>query len=338
MTHHTRVASSGGRLDRRRTWEEAVTLLCGCRTGVRSEGKGGLGPWAGHEDEAAFGRREGGHLARWSKASGNRSSDGGFWQWCSIEEEERISRGSRRDRYTLEQDQSLLVFLTEKKEFWMFRFIVWVLATSELIKANLELTLKQYRPMVLSYLSFSKFTLSTVAPRFIGVSTVEDGGEGITMDMEMNWDGNPRLEGLDAGLASVLESMEFCLELRGSKACALEDFAKAINLVHLRKDLVESGHVLLNHAYHNQQEYERYEGGTGIRDSDGIGICDSNPMPNKWSLILSEGRTRLSDSDRIGISDSDGTKTLQKLQMKTKIAREPFDIMVNVMECIFVYV
>nr|XP_043606302.1 AUGMIN subunit 5 [Erigeron canadensis] len=65
------------------------------------------------------------------------------------------------------------------------------------------------------------------------------------------------LEGSDAGLASVLESMEFCLKLRGSEACVLEDLAKAINLVHIRRDLVESGHSLLNHAYHSQQEYER---------------------------------------------------------------------------------
>lgn len=146
----------------------------------------------------------------------------------------------------------------------------------------------------------------------------------------------------------VLESMELCLKLRGSEACVLEDLAKAINLVHIKRDLVEIGHPLLNHAYHNLKELERYQGGTGIYDADGIGICDSSPMPNKWSLILSEGGTRISDSDgiricdyvgikiydsiplpnqrnliiseggtrindcdRIGISDSDGTKTLQ---------------------------
>lgn len=65
------------------------------------------------------------------------------------------------------------------------------------------------------------------------------------------------LEGSDAGLASVLESLEFCLKLRGSEASVLEDLAKAINLVHIRQDLVESGHSLLNHAYRAQQEYER---------------------------------------------------------------------------------
>ncbi|KAJ4833097.1 AUGMIN subunit 5 [Turnera subulata] len=65
------------------------------------------------------------------------------------------------------------------------------------------------------------------------------------------------LEGSDAGLASVLESLEFCLKLRGSEASVLEDLAKAINLVHIRQDLVESGHTLLDHAYRAQQEYER---------------------------------------------------------------------------------
>ncbi|KAI3505484.1 hypothetical protein L1887_27615 [Cichorium endivia] len=57
-------------------------------------------------------------------------------------------------------------------------------------EANLEPTLEQYRPMVLSSLSFSKFTLGTVASQFTGVSIIDDGSEGITMEMEMNWDGN----------------------------------------------------------------------------------------------------------------------------------------------------
>ncbi|XP_010552404.1 PREDICTED: AUGMIN subunit 5-like isoform X3 [Tarenaya hassleriana] len=65
------------------------------------------------------------------------------------------------------------------------------------------------------------------------------------------------LEGSDSSLGSVLESLEFCLKLRGSEACILEDLAKAINLVHIRQDLVESGHALLDHAYRAQQGYER---------------------------------------------------------------------------------
>ncbi|XP_043698987.1 AUGMIN subunit 5-like [Telopea speciosissima] len=65
------------------------------------------------------------------------------------------------------------------------------------------------------------------------------------------------LEGSDAGLASVLESLEFCLKLRGSEASVLDELSKAINLVQRRRDLVDSGHTLLNHASRAQQEYER---------------------------------------------------------------------------------
>ncbi|XP_059670486.1 AUGMIN subunit 5-like [Cornus florida] len=65
------------------------------------------------------------------------------------------------------------------------------------------------------------------------------------------------LEGSDAGLASVLKSLEFCLKLRGSEACVLEDLSKAISLVHMRRDLVESGHAMLNHVFRAQHEYER---------------------------------------------------------------------------------
>ncbi|KAL3005882.1 hypothetical protein AAZX31_08G245300 [Glycine max] len=65
------------------------------------------------------------------------------------------------------------------------------------------------------------------------------------------------LEGSDAGLASVLESLEFCLKLRGSEASVLEDLLRAINLVYIRRDLVQSGEALLNHANLVQQEYEK---------------------------------------------------------------------------------
>ncbi|GMY35793.1 synaptotagmin-5-like isoform X2 [Fagus crenata] len=66
-------------------------------------------------------------------------------------------------------------------------------AASELIKASAEPVLEQYRPMVLSSLKFSKFTLGTVAPQFTGVSIIENGESGITMELEMNWDGNPSI-------------------------------------------------------------------------------------------------------------------------------------------------
>ncbi|XP_010928500.1 AUGMIN subunit 5 isoform X1 [Elaeis guineensis] len=68
---------------------------------------------------------------------------------------------------------------------------------------------------------------------------------------------HPGAESSDAGLASVLESLEFCLKLRGSEASVLEDLSRAINLVHTRRNLVENNRVLLNHAHRVQQEYER---------------------------------------------------------------------------------
>nr|GEY23938.1 synaptotagmin-5-like isoform X1 [Tanacetum cinerariifolium] len=93
---------------------------------------------------------------------------------------------------------SWVVFSQRQKLTWLNAHLtkIWPYvdeAASELIKANLEPVLEQYRPMVLSALSFSKFTLGTVAPQFTGVTIIEDGCEGITMELEMNWDGNPSI-------------------------------------------------------------------------------------------------------------------------------------------------
>ncbi|KAI3691034.1 hypothetical protein L2E82_49248 [Cichorium intybus] len=66
-------------------------------------------------------------------------------------------------------------------------------AASDLIRSSVEPILEQYKPMILSSLKFSKLTLGTVAPQFTGVSVDEgDPGE-ITMEMEMQWDGNPNV-------------------------------------------------------------------------------------------------------------------------------------------------
>ncbi|XP_075076237.1 synaptotagmin-5-like isoform X2 [Nicotiana tabacum] len=66
-------------------------------------------------------------------------------------------------------------------------------AASELVKSSVEPVLEQYRPVILASLKFSKFTLGTVAPQFTGISIIEDGSEGITMELEMQWDGNPSI-------------------------------------------------------------------------------------------------------------------------------------------------
>uniref|UniRef100_A0A2C9UBC4 Uncharacterized protein n=2 Tax=Manihot esculenta TaxID=3983 RepID=A0A2C9UBC4_MANES len=70
----------------------------------------------------------------------------------------------------------------------------WV-AASELIRSNVEPILEQYRPAILSSLKFSKLTLGTVAPQFTGISVLEQGGEpgSVTMELEMQWDGNPNI-------------------------------------------------------------------------------------------------------------------------------------------------
>ncbi|KAM7459518.1 hypothetical protein LguiA_036512 [Lonicera macranthoides] len=66
-------------------------------------------------------------------------------------------------------------------------------AASELLKTSLEPTLEQYRPAVASSIMFSKLTLGTVAPQFTGVSIVEGDSEAITMELELQWDGNPSI-------------------------------------------------------------------------------------------------------------------------------------------------
>ncbi|KAI3970241.1 hypothetical protein MKX01_023888 [Papaver californicum] len=93
---------------------------------------------------------------------------------------------------------SWVVFSEKQKLTWLNIELakIWPYvdqAASELIKTSVEPVLEQYRPVILSSLKFSKLTLGTVAPQFTGVSIIEDGEEGITMELEMNWDGNPSI-------------------------------------------------------------------------------------------------------------------------------------------------
>ncbi|XP_071696771.1 synaptotagmin-5-like isoform X2 [Rutidosis leptorrhynchoides] len=93
---------------------------------------------------------------------------------------------------------SWVVFSQQQKLTWLNSHLkkIWPSvdeAASELIKANVEPVFEQYRPVVLSSLTFSKLTLGTVAPQFTGVSVIEDESEGITLELEMNWDGNPNI-------------------------------------------------------------------------------------------------------------------------------------------------
>ncbi|XP_019440707.1 PREDICTED: synaptotagmin-5-like isoform X2 [Lupinus angustifolius] len=93
---------------------------------------------------------------------------------------------------------SWVVFSQSQKLNWFNSHLtkIWPYvneAASELIKTSVEPILEQYRPFILSSLKFSKLTLGTVAPQFTGVSIIEDGGEGVTLELEMNWDGNPSI-------------------------------------------------------------------------------------------------------------------------------------------------
>lgn len=66
-------------------------------------------------------------------------------------------------------------------------------AASELIRTSVEPVLEQYRSAILASLKFSKLTLGTVAPQFTGVTIIEDDSSGITMELELQWDGNPSI-------------------------------------------------------------------------------------------------------------------------------------------------
>ncbi|XP_061350729.1 synaptotagmin-5-like isoform X1 [Gastrolobium bilobum] len=93
---------------------------------------------------------------------------------------------------------SWVVFSTRQKLSWLNSHLtkIWPYvneAASELIKTSAEPILEEYRPMVLASLKFSKFTLGTVAPQFTGVSIIEDEGDGVTMELELQWDGNPSI-------------------------------------------------------------------------------------------------------------------------------------------------
>lgn len=110
----------------------------------------------------------------------------------------RMTVDDSRKIFTPEQYPSWVVFSNQQKLTWLNSHLekIWPYvdeAASELVKSNVEPILEQYRPVILASLKFSKFTLGTVAPQFTGISIIEDGSEGITMELEMQWDGNPSI-------------------------------------------------------------------------------------------------------------------------------------------------
>ncbi|CAN4094602.1 unnamed protein product [Withania somnifera] len=110
----------------------------------------------------------------------------------------RMTVDDSRKIFAPEQYPSWVVFSNQQKLTWLNSHLekLWPYvdeAASELVRSNVEPILEQYRPVILASLKFSKFTLGTVAPQFTGISIIEDGSEGITMELEMQWDGNPSI-------------------------------------------------------------------------------------------------------------------------------------------------
>nr|BAI39688.1 putative CLB1 protein [Oryza sativa Indica Group] len=98
----------------------------------------------------------------------------------------------------LELYPSWVSFTQKQKLKWLNQELVkiWPFvneAASELIKTSVEPIFEQYKSFILSSLHFSKLTLGTVAPQFTGVSILDSDSSGITMELELQWDGNPNI-------------------------------------------------------------------------------------------------------------------------------------------------
>ncbi|KAJ1268316.1 hypothetical protein BS78_07G125400 [Paspalum vaginatum] len=93
---------------------------------------------------------------------------------------------------------SWVSFTQKQKLKWLNQELVkiWPFvneAASELIKTSVEPVFEQYKSFILASLHFSKLTLGTVAPQFTGISILESDDSSITMELELQWDGNPNI-------------------------------------------------------------------------------------------------------------------------------------------------
>jgi len=93
---------------------------------------------------------------------------------------------------------SWVSFTQKQKLKWLNQELVKIFpfvneAASELIKTSVEPVFEQYKSFILASLHFSKLTLGTVAPQFTGVEILESDDSAITMELELQWDGNPNI-------------------------------------------------------------------------------------------------------------------------------------------------
>lgn len=125
----------------------------------------------------------------------------------SRQRSQRAAHIAAFSRLTVEESRKLLpkeffppwvVFTQFQKLNWLNSELVEVWpyvneAASQMIKTLVEPILEQYTPAILDSLTFSKLTLGTVAPQFTGVTMVESDDNGIVMEVEVKWDGNPSI-------------------------------------------------------------------------------------------------------------------------------------------------
>ncbi|KAM3296122.1 hypothetical protein ACQJBY_038458 [Aegilops geniculata] len=112
-----------------------------------------------------------------------------------------FSKLSVQDLKTLipaEAYPSWVSFTQKQKLKWLNQELVkiWPFvneAASELIKSSVEPVFEQYKSFILASIHFSKLTLGTVAPQFTGVQILDSDSAGITMELDMQWDGNPNI-------------------------------------------------------------------------------------------------------------------------------------------------
>ncbi|VAI43209.1 unnamed protein product [Triticum turgidum subsp. durum] len=97
---------------------------------------------------------------------------------------------ARIENSRAEQRRQLLKWLNQELvKIWPFVNE----AASELIKSSVEPVFEQYKSFILASIHFSKLTLGTVAPQFTGVQILDSDSAGITMELDMQWDGNPNI-------------------------------------------------------------------------------------------------------------------------------------------------
>ncbi|KAJ7286718.1 hypothetical protein O6H91_Y320000 [Diphasiastrum complanatum] len=109
----------------------------------------------------------------------------------------RLTLNELKKMFSKETFPRWIVFSENHKVAWLNYHLgkVWPYldeATSAVIKHVVEDMLEPYRPAIFSSLKFQRFTLGAVAPQFV-VQMIDTTDEEIVMEVELQWDGNPKI-------------------------------------------------------------------------------------------------------------------------------------------------